>query len=59
MTTGKPVTCSHALSTFAKLSNSRLSTDRIIDGKDIFEILLGKKEAKSRPTHVGTLGNDP
>jgi len=59
MTTGKPVTCSHALSTFAKLSNYRLSTDRVIDGKDIFEILLGKKEAKSRPTHVGTLGNDP
>ena len=51
MTTGKPVTCSHALSTFAKLSNYRVSTDRIIDGKDIFEILLGKKEAKS-PHHV-------
>jgi len=51
MTTGKPVTCSHALPTFAKLSNSRLSTDRIIDGKDISEILLGKKEAKS-PHHV-------
>ena len=51
MTTGKPVTCSHALPTFAKLSNSRLSTVRIIDGKDISEILLGKKEAKS-PHHV-------
>jgi len=51
MTTGKPVTCSHALPTLAKLSNSRLSTVRIIDGKDISEILLGKKEAKS-PHHV-------
>ena len=35
------------LPTLAKLTNSQVPTDRIIDGKDITGILLGKKEAKS------------
>ena len=35
------------LPTLAKLTNSQVPTDRIIDGKDITEILLGKKEAQS------------
>jgi len=35
------------LPTLAKLTNSQVPTDRIIDGKDITEILLGKKEARS------------
>ena len=39
------------LPTLAKLTNSRVPTDRIIDGKDISGILLGKKDAKS-PHHV-------
>ena len=35
------------LPTLAKLTNSQVPTDRIIDGKDITEILLGKKDAQS------------
>lgn len=35
------------LPTLAKLTNAQVPTDRIIDGKDITGILLGKKEAKS------------
>ena len=35
------------LPTLAKLTNSRVPTDRIIDGKDITDLLLGKKNAKS------------
>jgi arylsulfatase A len=35
------------LPTFAKLSNSHLPSDRIIDGKDITNILLGKKDTRS------------
>ena len=39
------------LPTLAKLTNAQFPTDRIIDGKEITGILLGKKEAKS-PHHV-------
>jgi arylsulfatase A-like enzyme len=35
------------LPTLAKLTHSRVPTDRIIDGKDITDILLGKKDARS------------
>src|SRR6056300_1039678 len=39
------------LPTLAKLTNAQVPTDRIIDGKEITGMLLGKKEAKS-PHHV-------
>jgi len=45
--TSEIATTTDLLPTFAKLAGQPVPTDRIIDGKDIGDILLGKKGAKS------------